>query len=393
MARTIVAGAPCSGKSTYVREHLQVGDVVYDYDTVHQALSGQASHQHDTRIRPYVLKTRDGVLELLSQSPDQDAWVITSSPKAMELRRLQELIDGEMVLLEVSAEDAHSRCDADRRPDAWHEYIDNWFGSTDIDATDWSPKGREGMMKTKSKFYHGRLKLLDGGEPGEFEATFATLNVIDLDGDVTVPGAFTDGEEVRIASWGHDWWTLPVGRGAIHERDNLAVVEGKFFLQTEAGKEHYETVKALGDLQEWSYGFEILKSEPGEFEGHDVVFLQKLQVFEISPVMLGAGIGTETTDIKAAFAGANAGAGSGWNGTIVINSALDADAVKAAVKCALVDSGLLEKLGALSVEFIGGEGDGEGDGQGTAGDGTPRTAKPSTVAARVAIQLLEMGSS
>lgn len=391
MARTIVAGAPCSGKSTYVREHLQVGDVVYDYDTVHQALSGQASHQHDTRIRPYVLKTRDGVLELLSQSPDQDAWVITSSPNAAELRRLQELIDGEMVLLEVSAEDAHSRCDADQRPEAWHEYIDNWFGSTDIDATAWSPKGRGGMMKKKRKEFRGRLKLLDGGEPGEFEATFATLNVIDLDDDVTVPGAFTDGEAVRIASWGHDWWTLPVGRGAIHEVDNLAVVQGKFFLQTTAGKEHYETIKALGDLQEWSYGFDIIESEPGEFEDKDVTFLKKLQVYEVSPVMLGAGIGTETTDIKAA----NAGAGSGWNGTIVINSALDADTVKAAVKSALVDSGLLEKLGALSVEFKGGDGEGddEGDdqGKGAGDDATPRNLAPSNEALRAMLDEIRNG--
>ena len=251
------------------------------------------------------------------------------------------------------------------------------------------------MKEKNRKEFRGRLKLLDGGEPGEFEAVFASMNVIDLDGDVTVPGAFTADEAVRIAAWGHNWRTLPVGRGNIHEEDDQAVARGKFFLQTQAGKEHYETIKALGELQEWSYSFDSLESGLGQFEGQDVQFLKKLQVYEVSPVMLGAGIGTHTTDIKAA--------GSGWTGNIVINSALSPDAVKAAVMDALETSGLIKKLSAIGTESDEGERDdvppdggapaNAGDGQGKAGDGTPRTAKSSTLAARVAIELLEQGSN
>jgi len=154
-------------------------------------------------------------------------------------------------------------------------------------------------VKTKRKDFRGKLKLLEDAEPGEFEAIFATLNVIDYDNEVTVPGAFTDGQEVRIASYGHNWGDLPVGRGTIREEKDTARVLGKFFLQTIGGRETYETIKALGDLQEWSYGFDVLDWEDGEFEGHDVTFLKSLDVIEVSPVMLGAGVDTRTLDIKA----------------------------------------------------------------------------------------------
>lgn len=151
-------------------------------------------------------------------------------------------------------------------------------------------------MKTKT--FRGPIEIKDDGQTGEFRAVFSTFNVIDLDGDVTVPGAFTDGENVRIAYWGHRWQDLPVGKGVIHADDEKAWVDGRFFLDTEAGKETYLTVKNLGELQEWSYGFDVEESSLGQFEDEDVQFLRRLTVHEVSPVMLGAGIGTHTESIK-----------------------------------------------------------------------------------------------
>lgn len=149
-----------------------------------------------------------------------------------------------------------------------------------------------------------RIDLKALGDTGSFEATFATLGVIDKDGDVTVSGAFQDGQEVRISAWGHNWGALPVGKGTIHADDTRAWVDGQFFLDTEAGLETYKTVKGLSSLQEWSYGFEVKDQSFGEFEGRQVRFLRALDVFEVSPVMIGAGIDTGTDIIKAAKVGA-----------------------------------------------------------------------------------------
>jgi HK97 family phage prohead protease len=151
-------------------------------------------------------------------------------------------------------------------------------------------------MKTKT--FKAPIELKEDGEKGEFTAIFSRFNVIDKDQDVTLPNAFKDGQEVRISYWGHRWQDLPVGRGVIQSDDEKAWVKGRFFLDTEAGHETYKTVKNLEELQEWSYGFDIKEAESGTFEGEDVRFLRKLEVFEISPVLLGAGIDTGTTSIK-----------------------------------------------------------------------------------------------
>lgn len=141
------------------------------------------------------------------------------------------------------------------------------------------------------------------GDAGEFRATIATLNVIDHEGDVTRPGAFAPGTPVKVMGWGHNWGALAVGKGVIGADDTHAWVDGRFFLETDHGKQHYLTVKGLGDLQEWSYGYTVGQASYGEQEGRSVRFLEKLNVFEASPVMLGAGIGTGTDSIKSGTAG------------------------------------------------------------------------------------------
>lgn len=138
------------------------------------------------------------------------------------------------------------------------------------------------------------------GDSGEVRAVFSTFNVIDHDGDVTLPDAFEDGAPVRISAYNHASWgsALPVGRGVIKVESDRAVLEGRFFMNTQHGRDTFETVKEMDDLGEWSYGYDVLASHPGEFEGQQVQFLEKLKVHEVSPVLLGAGIGTETLSVK-----------------------------------------------------------------------------------------------
>lgn len=137
-------------------------------------------------------------------------------------------------------------------------------------------------------------------EAGTVQAVFATLGVMDSDGDVTVKGAFETDAPVRISAYGHTSWggVLPVGKGYIREEGNEAILESQFFLTTVAGREHFETIKEMGPLQEWSYGYDVVDSEAGEFEGKQVRYLKKLKVHEVSPVLLGAGVGTRTLSVK-----------------------------------------------------------------------------------------------
>jgi hypothetical protein len=151
----------------------------------------------------------------------------------------------------------------------------------------------------EKKLYRGLMEVKAEGDQGLVRAVFATLNVEDSDGDITEPGAFGN-QNVRLGAWGHAWQQLPVGKGVISEESDKAIFDGSFFLDTEAGQQHFLTVKNLAELQEWSYGFRVLESEASEVNGRRVRLLKKLQVFEVSPVMQGAGVDTMTVGIKGA---------------------------------------------------------------------------------------------
>jgi len=143
---------------------------------------------------------------------------------------------------------------------------------------------------------------LKADSEGAFSATFATLNVVDHHGDVTVPGAFEPGKEVLIGGYQHDMMSLPVGKGIIRADDSRAWVEGQFFTDTTVGRDTYATVKNAGGLMEWSYIFTVQKWSEGEFDQAGmkvpVRYLEKLDVWSVDPVLKGAGIGTRTDNIK-----------------------------------------------------------------------------------------------
>lgn len=130
--------------------------------------------------------------------------------------------------------------------------------------------------------------LKELNEQGEFIATIAKFNNVDLDGDVTVPGAFPEGKRVQIAQWGHNWGDLPYGVAELRQAGDEQQAHGKFNLETTHGRDAYHTVKMGADIQEWSYGFQIVEAEYGEYNGQEVRFLKRLDVAEISPVMRGA---------------------------------------------------------------------------------------------------------
>lgn len=162
------------------------------------------------------------------------------------------------------------------------------------------------FMEVRGMSEHERKSLrveIKDAEKGIVTAAFAKLDVKDRDNDLTLPGAFGN-QNVRVSSYGHGSWMgeLPVGRGTITEKDGEAVAELKFFMSTQHGREHFEVVKEMGELQEWSYGFEV--AETGELtdELRQIGVrrvLKRLKVDEVSPVMRGAGIGTRTLSVKA----------------------------------------------------------------------------------------------
>ena len=146
---------------------------------------------------------------------------------------------------------------------------------------------------------------VDGDGEGSLSAVFSTLKVLDKDGDVTQPGAFKVDQPVILSDYNPGAIPRfgyagrpPVGKGTIREVGDEAIFSGKYFLDTAAGAEAYKTTKALGDLQQYSYYYDVLDYELGKFDGKNVRYLKSLDVYEVSPVYRGAGEGTRTLSLK-----------------------------------------------------------------------------------------------
>ena len=96
---------------------------------------------------------------------------------------------------------------------------------------------------------------------------------------------------------------MPIGKGILGSSETEAFIDFELFLAAPQGRAHYETLKGLGAIAQWSYGFSVLEAstnpeELAAFGPKALRILKRLDVHEASPVMLAAGEGTRTERLK-----------------------------------------------------------------------------------------------
>jgi phage head maturation protease len=133
---------------------------------------------------------------------------------------------------------------------------------------------------------------------GQAQAVIATYGQMDLDRDIVVRGAFTDGAQAPISPYNHSSLSgtaLPVGLATVHTEGNLAIADLVFNMEVQAARDVWAMVKQLGAVMEYSWGWKAIDSEPGTGpDGRPVVYLKALDLIEVSPVIRGSSIGTGT---------------------------------------------------------------------------------------------------
>lgn len=133
MALIIVSGPPCSGKSTYVRDHLGDRDICFDYDKIANALTGKSMHTlaDKNHARPYVLAARMAMLEAYKHRAlgINDFYVITSSQSPVFWAAMEDY-GPERVEMGADLETCLGWLAQDEsRPEKeqWETIIKNWF--------------------------------------------------------------------------------------------------------------------------------------------------------------------------------------------------------------------------------------------------------------------------
>lgn len=150
------------------------------------------------------------------------------------------------------------------------------------------------MPQTKHLIAPVEFKDSEDGS-GELVARFSTFDITDRDGDIVRASAFDDGQAVPMV-WAHDW-TIPIGKGVVKVKGDHAEFHGQF-LSTATAQEARTAIREMGSLQQWSFGFRILDVQDNQqIRGLDIT---AAEIFEVSPVLVGANQETATLAVKSA---------------------------------------------------------------------------------------------
>lgn len=127
----IVHGAPCSGKSTYVREHAKKDDLIFDMDAIYSAISLASVHEQPKRLKPVAFAIRDAIMDQIRirSGTWRTAWIISSKTQ-LELERDADLLGANLIHVDTNIEDCLANLERDpsgRNPEEWKRYIEDYF--------------------------------------------------------------------------------------------------------------------------------------------------------------------------------------------------------------------------------------------------------------------------
>lgn len=128
---TVVCGPPGSGKTTYVRDRAERGDLIVDLDAIYAAISGLPTYDKPDELLPFVLTARDAIVARLARQSDvRHAWLITSGANPTQRDQFRRQLGAEVVVLEVDGAECLRRINADPERDGkrpWQRLITEWW--------------------------------------------------------------------------------------------------------------------------------------------------------------------------------------------------------------------------------------------------------------------------
>lgn len=141
----------------------------------------------------------------------------------------------------------------------------------------------------------GKVTALVSAYNKPYRMGFATYHQVD-------DGAFSASLKANSSVplfWQHNWAFSeqpPIGHAQGREESTGLVVEGEFYLDTEAGRSVFNAMDA-GAIREWSIGYRITRYEIEEGDEKDTIFVKEADLMEASAVLRGANPHTETLKV------------------------------------------------------------------------------------------------
>lgn len=123
----IVYGAPCSGKSSFVRQAANKEDLILDMDSLWEMVTVNDRYKKPGRLKQNIFMLRDCILDQIKTRAGQwrNAYVIGCYPLPMERQRLATMLGAELIHIDTPKEECEIR--AAERPGDWSKYIADYF--------------------------------------------------------------------------------------------------------------------------------------------------------------------------------------------------------------------------------------------------------------------------
>lgn len=130
----IVTGAPGSGKTTWVQENMQPGEIVVDLDAIKCALLGNNDfHAQAEQIVPMLTVVRDAVYRGIAEKKNPGkCYIITTETDMPKLRQWQVYLNAALKVMDTPKDVCMQRVKDDpTRPDkqVFYDLIEHWFDS------------------------------------------------------------------------------------------------------------------------------------------------------------------------------------------------------------------------------------------------------------------------
>jgi hypothetical protein len=128
----LVYGAPCAGKSSWVRDNIQRGDLVVDIDSIWESVSGLDRYDKPDGLKGVVFRLHDELCDMVRTRAGKwrTAFVIAGVPRRVDRQRLAVRVGADDCLyVEATQADCMERLNnaGDRSLERWGGYIDDWF--------------------------------------------------------------------------------------------------------------------------------------------------------------------------------------------------------------------------------------------------------------------------
>ena len=127
----IVYGAPMSGKTEWVHDNMNEGDLVVDLDNIWECISNLERFKHPNSLKSIMFKVRDSLLDSIKYRMGrwQNAYVVGGYPLQSERERLCKELGARDVFIDASVEACTEKLKEypELNQDEWKGYIEKWF--------------------------------------------------------------------------------------------------------------------------------------------------------------------------------------------------------------------------------------------------------------------------